>query len=180
WMALVLFVALARFPQGRAGWVLGGVAVVLGCVHPIVITRELRRLEEEEGRGLSAAIDAIPAGRRVAGLVYRPTSRHVRFAPFLHSVAWYQARKGGAIMFSFADYPSWPVRFRSNSRPPRVPSRWEWQPQRVRIPEELAWYEYVLVRGGPGPISAMPELYAPVYRDARWSVWRALSSSARR
>ena len=37
--------------------------------------------------------------------------------------ALYQAKKGGAVMFTFADFPQSPFRFREDNRPPRVPPR---------------------------------------------------------
>jgi hypothetical protein len=129
---------------------------------------------DEEVDALDAAIDAIPPGQRVAGLIFDRGSKAVRFSPFLHSVAWVQARKGGAVMFTFADFPQSPVRFRESMRPPRVGARWEWLPERVDPRRDLDWYDYVLVRGGPGRITSQPDTYEPVFRSPRWSVWRRL------
>ena len=36
----------------------------------------------------------------MAGLIFGGSSNIVRFAPFLHYVALYQARKGGVVMFT--------------------------------------------------------------------------------
>jgi hypothetical protein len=98
----------------------------------------------------------------------------VKFSPFIHSVAWLQAERGGAVMFTFADFPQSPIRFREDDRPPRVPPRWEWTPERVDPRRDREWYDYVLVRGGPGRIAQDRELYEPVFRGPRWSVWRRL------
>ena len=74
-------------------------------------------------------------------------------------------------MFSFADFPQSPFRFREDDRPPRVPPRWEWMPERVRPERDLGFYDYALVRGGPGAIARSPR-FEPVYRSPRWSVWK--------
>lgn len=118
------------------------------------------------------ALAAIPPGQRVAGLIYGRSSRNVAFSPFIHFVAYYQARKGGAVMFTFADFPQSPFRFRDDNRPPRVPPRWEWTPERVRPERDLTWYDYVLVRGQARNLQRAGSGFAPVYRGAPWSVWK--------
>ena len=94
----------------------------------------------------------------------------MRFAPYIHAAAWAQAARGGAAMVTFADFPQSPIRFRDDDRPPPVPPRWEWEPQRV-APEQLAWYEYALIRGGPGRL-ARANGVEPVFRGPVWSVWK--------
>jgi hypothetical protein len=173
-LALVFLVPLLPRLRGALG------VAILAAVAAISVTGDLRvaeafeRFEEHEVAELDEALDAIPEGRRVAGLVFDRGSREVKFSPFIHAAAWYQARKGGAVMFTFADFPQSPFRFREDDRPPRVGPRWEWMPERVRPATDLAWYEYVLVRGGPGTIAAMPTLYEPVFRGPHWSVWRRI------
>lgn len=125
------------------------------------------------------ALEAIPEGERVAGLIFRRGSSHVAFSPFLHFVAYYQARKGGAVMFTFADFPQSPFRFRADNRPPRVPPRWEWTPERVRPATDLAWYDYVLVRGPASRLGRAGSGFTPVYRGAPWSVWKREPAGAR-
>jgi hypothetical protein len=71
-------------------------------------------------------------------------------------------------MFTFADFPQSPFRFREADRPPRVPPRWEWLPQLVQS-SDLAWYEYALVRGGSAPCAGRCELR---YRGPLWTVWK--------
>ena len=113
----------------------------------------------------------LPPGLRSTTAMAHPPLRFVAFSPFIHYVAYYQARKGGAVMFTFADFPQSPFGFREDNRPPRVPPRWEWMPERVR-PAELGFYDYALVRGGPGSIARPNSGFLPVYRGARWSVWK--------
>ena len=75
-------------------------------------------------------------------------------------------------MFSFADFPQSPFRYREDARPPRVPPRWEWQPERVRPARDLAFFDYALVRGGPGAIARRNSGFVNTFRGKRWSVFR--------
>ncbi|MGD8862963.1 MAG: hypothetical protein PVI30_23315 [Myxococcales bacterium] len=135
--------------------------------------------DDEEVGDFDRALSSIPKGKKVVGLIHQRRSRHVAFSPFIHFVAYYQARRGGAVMFTFADFPQSPFRFRDDDRPPRVPPRWEWMPQRVR-PSQLDWYDYALVRGRPGQLARPGSGFAPVYRGKRWSVYRRESRSSAR
>jgi hypothetical protein len=108
----------------------------------------------------------------VAALVFDRGSRQVKFAPFIHSAAWVQAENGGAVMFTFADFPQSPFVFREDRRPPRVGPRWEWMPERVDPGRDLTWYDYVLVRGGPGRIAQASQPFERVWQSQHWSVWR--------
>jgi hypothetical protein len=83
-------------------------------------------------------------------------------------------------MFTFADFPQSPFQFREENRPPRVVPRWEWMPERVEPARDLEFYEYVLARGGPGRVAALPGLYEPLFRGPRWSVWRRVGSGGDR
>jgi hypothetical protein len=74
-------------------------------------------------------------------------------------------------MFTFADFPQSPFRFREDDRPPRVKPRWEWLPQLVRA-ADLGWYDYLLVRAGAPPCAGgRCELRL---RAGSWSVWQVL------
>jgi hypothetical protein len=95
----------------------------------------------------------------------------VGFSPFIHSVAWVQARRGGAVMFTFNDFPQSPVIFREDNRPPRVPPRWEWTPERVNPDTDLGFYDHVLTRGGPGRVAHSPA-FEEVFHDGPWRVFR--------
>jgi hypothetical protein len=165
---LVLLPALPRLP--RRTWIVVALGLAVLCAHErIRVARAFARFDGQEVGDFDAALATIPEAQRVAGLIYARGSQSVRFSPFIHYVAYYQARKGGAVMFTFADFPQSPFRFREQDRPPRVPPRWEWLPQRVR-PRELAWYDYVLVRGGTvDPCAGACELR---FRRGLWSVWR--------
>lgn len=167
--AIWLVVVLPRFELART--VVLGAAVVLTAASFHIAGSAFARFEREEVGDFEQALQVLPARQRVVGLIFDRYSRNVAFAPFLHYVAYYQARKGGAVMFTFADFPQSPFRFKEEQRLARVPPRWEWLPERVR-PAQLREYDYALVRGGPGIIARAESGFSAIYRGARWSVWR--------
>jgi len=170
--ALWTIVALPAVPALPAlSTLVLGAAVALSAATFHHVGSAFAHFEREEVADFDAALAVIPPGQRVVGLIFSRGSRYVSFSPFLHFVAYYQARKGGAVMFSFADFAQSPFRFRDDNRPPRVPPRWEWMPERVRPARDLGFYDYALVRGGPGAIARPGSGFALRYRGARWSVY---------
>jgi hypothetical protein len=161
--------------RGWLGHTLLIAAAVVAALSFYEINRAFVQFEREEVGDIDAALAVIPRAERVAGLIFGGSSNIVRFAPFLHYVALYQAKKGGAVMFTFAEFPQSPFRFRADSRPPVVPPRWEWTPERVDPDRDLTWYRYVLVRGGPGRIQRSP-YFENVFQGAGWTVWRRVDS----
>ena len=116
-------------------------------------------------------IAEVPLGRRVAGLIFNPQSSITRQPSLLQSVAWVQVEKGGAVMFTFAEFPQSPFSFRVNNRPPPVAPRWEWEPSRVVPDRDLKWYEYVLVHSGPGALANSRDFWR-IAQSGNWSLWR--------
>ncbi|HEX4353209.1 MAG TPA: hypothetical protein VHZ95_09850, partial [Polyangiales bacterium] len=167
-LALLFLIPVLPAPPLMAARGLATALLVLTFAQERVVAHAFDQFDRTEVADFDEALAAIPPAKRVVGLIYDRYSRAVKFAPFIHYVAYYQARKGGAVMFTFADFPQSPFRFRENDRPPRVPPRWEWTPQRVRA-NDLAWYEYVLVRAGAAPCGKDCK---PIYRGALWSVWK--------
>ncbi len=170
---LALMFAIVALPRQRG--VLGAIVLSAAVAISVVSAADVRRVfiafDEEEVGALDEAIAVMPHGARVAGLIFDRGSQYVKFSPFIHAVAWAQAQNGGAVMFTFADFPVSPFVFRDDRRPPRVEPRWEWMPERVNPAVDLEWYDYVLVRGGPGRI-ATQDVFERVFMDGRWSVWR--------
>ena len=80
-------------------------------------------------------------------------------------------------MFTFMDFPQSPIRFREGDRPPPVGPRWEWMPERVD-PDALAWFDYVLVRGGPGAIARHATTWRPIYEGRAWRVYARVTPAA--
>ncbi len=163
--------ALPRL-RGAVGGVLLAAVIAIGVLSSAEVSRAFVAFDEEEVGALDEAIATIPKGARVAGLIFDRASREVKFSPFIHAVAWEQAENGGAVMFTFADFPQSPFVFREDMRPPRVGPRWEWMPERVDPTRDLAWYDYVLVRGGPGRIAQPGQPFERVFEGDRWTVWR--------
>jgi len=104
-------------------------------------------------------------------LMFHPQSSITRQNSLLHAVAWVQVEKGGAAMFTFADFPQSPIAFLPTNRPPKVPARWEWEPQKVYPDQDLKWYEYVLVHAGPGSM-ASSRSFSRIAQNGSWSLWR--------
>jgi hypothetical protein len=169
-LAVLFSIPMLPAPPRAAAVLLACALLGLSFAEQRLVTRAFAAFDQQEVGDFDAALAAIPPRKRVMGLIYARGSAQVKFAPFIHYVAYYQARKGGAVMFTFADFPQSPFRFRESDRPPRVQPRWEWLPQLVR-PSDLAWYEYVLVRAGPSPCAHECKL---VYRGQLWSVWKRL------
>ena len=163
---LLLIPVLPRAPE----FVRASVAVaalVLSLYGTRALSHAFSECEAREYAGLSRLLERLPYGKRVAGLIYDPGSRYLRFSPYLHAVAWAQVERGGAVMFSFADFPASPFRFREDNRPPRVPPRWEWLPARVDSERELGFYDYVLTRSAPSRVHGFRRLAA----DGAWALW---------
>lgn len=171
-LALVFAIPALPRPRGWIGAFVLAAITAISLASSAEVKRAFAGFDHEEFGTLEEATESIPEGARVAGLVFDRGSRHVKFSPFIHAVAWVQAEKGGAVMFTFADFPQSPFAFRGDRRPPRVPPRWEWMPERVDPARDLAWFDYVLVRGGPGRIASQRDAFEMVHRDERWSLWR--------
>ncbi len=171
-LALLFACLLVPSPRGFGGQLVLSAAALIALLNFAEVGRAFAAFEREEVGDLDQALEAIPKAERVAGLIFDRGSRNVKFSPFLQYAALYQAEKGGAVMFTFADFPQSPFRFREGTRPPRVPPRWEWMPERVDPARDLAWYRYVLVRGGPGKIARQGDVWRPIYQGRRWRVYQ--------
>jgi hypothetical protein len=170
-LALLFTIPLLPRARGAIGHLALAGAMLLSALSSSAVADAFVAFEEQEVGALDDAIATIPLGSRTAGLIWDRGSRHVAFSPFIHSVAWVQARRGGAVMFTFDDFPQSPVIFREDARPPRVPPRWEWTPERVQPDTDLAFYDHVLTRGGPGRM-ASSAAFEEIFHDGPWRVYR--------
>jgi hypothetical protein len=176
-LAAVFFVVAMPTPRRLAGALLPLAAAGLGMWASAHVVHAFRQASKYELAGLTEALGAIPPGERVAGLIFEPGSRFVHYNPYLHAVAYYQAERGGAVMFSFVDFPASPFKFREENRPPRVPPRWEWLASSVRPEPDLAWYGWVLARGGPGSIGQSPS-HRLIHESGSWRVFQRVSGTS--
>jgi len=171
-IGVVFFVI--SLPRPRPQWQrpLYGAAAALALAFFLLVGLAFRSYARDEARGLDAAIASIPPGQKVAGLMFDRRSEHFEHAPFLHSVALYQAARGGVVMFTFALMPSSPVSFKPEAAPPRVRPRWEWSPEQVRPVPDLDWYDYVMTRADPGVMRHNEQHFEQVFEGNRWAVWK--------
>jgi hypothetical protein len=170
---VIALLGIAALPAlGRRGSAAVGLAAAALAFGALALSTRAFRATSAEYAGLARALAQIPPGRAVVGLIFRPTSAVLRFAPHLHAAAWYQAERGGAVVFSFADFPQSPFGFRADAARPRLPPRWEWQPERVDTTRDLGWFDFVLSRGAPAVLPG----WVPRYRENQWSVWSKAGS----
>lgn len=106
-------------------------------------------------------------------------------APFLHLPAWIQAEKGGWLSFHFATWGTSPLKFRTDEDAivaPPIPLRWEWTPERFKLAEHGAFFDWFLVRQATSP-DALFRDDATIVRVAHEGMWwlykRDLSPVAR-
>ncbi|MCG8556687.1 MAG: hypothetical protein MJD61_15580 [Proteobacteria bacterium] len=174
-LVLAAFVAplvlpdVPRWCRSATAGILGGL-IVVGANN---LTKEFRAFEKNEVGDFREAISSIPMGQRVASLIFHHRSSTVRWAAFLHYGALCQASRGGAVLYSFADLPWWPVRLRSELGAPSPSWNFMYNPVAVNPFLELRWYDYVLARGGPGQLPQTP-LLQPVYSGSFWSVFKVV------
>ena len=165
---------LCGLPTPRRGFALpifAGAALV-----SLLFSREIgsafKSYAREELGNVDAALTSIPKGQKVVGLIWDRDSKFVKGSPFVHAAALYQASRGGAVMFSFAEYPQSPFSFKRESRPPQVPRKWEWTPHYVRPVPDLDWFDYVLTRGDPGVMPGYGDAFEPIFQDVHWRVYK--------
>ncbi len=165
-------IPLVRMPRGGRGILVAGAALAVGVYATVNTCRHFIRFEREEVGDIDEAIDEMDPGRRVCALIYDKGSVIVNNVPFLHFGSYYQTRKGGVVMFTFAGYAHWPVDFQPGKYPPPgapARQRWEWTPEQVPISEIYPYYDYVLTRGmGFRPTAGT---YHVKWRGERWTVW---------
>jgi hypothetical protein len=165
-------IPLVRMPRGGRGVLVAGAALALGIGATVNTCKHFIRFEQDEVGDIDGAIDAMDPGRRVCALIYDKGSTVVNHVPFLHYGSYYQAAKGGVVMFTFAGYAHWPVDFQPGKYPPPgrpARERWEWTPEQVPMTEIYPYYDYVLTRGtGFRPV---PGTYHVKWQGDRWTVW---------
>jgi hypothetical protein len=168
---------------GRARpWAVGiaGAIAVWVSVSGILETRILyRETESKAYDGFDEVIGHIPQGSRVATLVFDRNIEGLRLSPLMHAAGWVQAARGGMVMFTFAEFPSSPFTYKETARPPKIPPRWEWVPERVYPDQDLSWYDFVLVHGWKGSLEQSLR-FTSVAAQGKWSLWRQVDSSSRK
>lgn len=167
-----LVIPLLRMPQGIRGWIATGCALFVGAGSIINTCRHFIQFELREVGDFEGALEAMDPRKKVCGLIFDKGSNVVHNVPFLHFVSYYQAEKGGLVLFSYAGFLHWPFTFKPGQVPPpgKPPIlRWEWMPERVPMNEIFPYYDYVLTRGsGFHPPSGT---YHVKWHGDAWTVW---------
>jgi hypothetical protein len=153
-----------------------GCSIVLSAQGTVEYASLFREIEARAYRGFDDTIARIPRGSRVATLVFDRNLEGLRLSPLMHAAGWVQADRGGLVMFTFAEFPSSPFSYRESHRPPPVPPRWEWVPERVQPDRDLSWYDFVLVHGWDGTLQTAHR-FRRVFAEGRWSLWQKVDTS---
>lgn len=171
---LLCAIPLLRLPRDPVRGVVATAAVLVVCVGSIVNTcKHFIQFELEEVGDFDGAIAAMEPGKKVCGLIWDKNSSIVPNAVFLHFVSYYQAEKGGLVMFSYAGFPHWPFTYKDGQYPPPgrpARLRWEWTPEQTPMREIYPYYDYVLERGNG--FHPPPGTYHRIYDRDRWQVWQ--------
>jgi hypothetical protein len=165
-------IPLLRMPRGARGAFVTSAALLVGVGATVNTCMHFIRFEREEVADVDLAIETMAPGKKVCALIYDKGSAIVNNVPFLHFGSYYQAAKGGVVMFTFAGYAHWPVDFRPGHYPPPgkpARERWEWTPEMVPVSEVFPYYDYVLTRGNG--FRPPPGTYHVSWHNERWAVW---------
>jgi len=103
---------------------------------------------DAEAAEVHPILDEIEPGGRVLSLVFNSGSKVISGPVYLHFAQYHCLRKGGVAVYSFAEAPQSPVRFRPQRQggPPPTPLRFEWKPHEFRFNSSARFYDYFLVR----------------------------------
>ncbi len=130
----------------------------------------------DESAGLSELLAGTEPGENLAGLIYERSSASWPTMPvYLHFPAYYQAEKGGRILFSFAELFQTSARFRPGRSWDDLLSEWnEWSPQLFVYDRHAGRFRYFLLRGDLADVADAfggrepAELGLSLKRSGRW------------
>jgi hypothetical protein len=168
----MLAIPLLRMPRGFRGVLVTSAAVVVAAASVVNTCRHFILFETQEVGDIEGAIASMEPHRRVCTLIFDKGSAITNNVPFMHFGSYYQAEKGGVVMFTFTGYAHWPVDFQPGHYPPpghAARLRWEWTPESVPMSEIYPYYDYVLTRGSG--FRPSPGTYHVSWRDEHWTVW---------
>jgi MFS family permease len=150
---LVVLTALPLLPAltGVGAIVVRAIAGAV-CLAGLAVNAQSMACFDREARDFEPVLEAMQPGRRVASLIYARSSAcgTPRSFPYLHFAGYYQAARGGDLAHSFAVVWNVPMRYRSDYPRYAFDERLEWAPDMFG-PNELAHFDYVLVRGSRVP-----------------------------
>jgi hypothetical protein len=127
------------------------------------------RFDREVGP-FDRALEAIPAGSRVLGLMYDNRGHVLERWPYLHFEQYAVVRGGGVAAHSFTANAPLPVRLRPEAR---VEAPSVWHPGYFRYDQHRGFFEYYLVHDPGGKYEALAILGTKeVFRGGAWRVYR--------
>lgn len=94
----------------------------------------------QETADLDEVIASMPKGRKVTGLFWYPKLDVTMQWSLLHAPAYYVARNGGEVAFSFTRTMSLPVHYKRETLPPDPPPNFEWNPSDYKASDTYAKY----------------------------------------
>jgi hypothetical protein len=101
----------------------------------------------KESADFDEVLAAMPKGRRVTGLIWYPKLEATMQWSLLHSPAYYVARNGGEVAFSFTRTMSLPVHYKRETMPPDPPANFEWNPGDYKASAPYAkYFDLVLMK----------------------------------
>jgi hypothetical protein len=108
-----------------------------------------------ESAGLASLLEDAKPGQNLAGLIFERNSASWPSMPvYIHFPAYYQAFKGGRILFSFAELFQTSARFRPGQSWDGLLMEWnEWSPQLFDYDRHAERFRYFLVRGDRGDVA---------------------------
>jgi hypothetical protein len=173
-LALLTAIPMLRMPRGLRGLAATGASLVVAGWSVVNVCAHFIDFERNEVGDFEGALDAIPSAKKVCALIYDRGSSITNQMAFIHFGSYYQAQKGGVVMFTFAGYPHWPFDFRPGRYPPPggpARPRWEWTPEQVPVQSEISpYYDYVLTRGAG--FHPPPGTFHLKWHGERWQVWQ--------
>jgi hypothetical protein len=93
-----------------------------------------------ETADFDAVVAEMPKGRKVTGLLWHPRIEATLQWTLIHFPAYYVARNGGEVAFSFTRTMSLPVHYKRHTLPPDPPANFEWNPGDYRHHAAFAKY----------------------------------------
>jgi hypothetical protein len=132
---------------------------------------------EQKTADFRRIVTKIPRAPRLLYLVFDHGGSARLVTPWVHLPAWVQAEKGGWLSFHFALFMTSPFRYRTDPDgivPPRMPQRWEWEPQNFDVLRDASGFDWFLVRSGESPdwYFVGDEEIVPVAKDGTWWLYR--------
>ncbi len=163
YMAVALLPGLPRSVAWRAPMVIVVAAAALAYGQFMRVSYAAFNEQTDDFVKIAAQLPRAP---RLMYLIFDHGGSARQTTPFIHLPAYVQAERGGFLGFNFAAFGAAPIVFRSPSDPeavlpPRVPHRWEWQPNLFKVKEHGPFFDWFLVRVGRSPDSlfaADPEI----------------------